>query len=65
MDRALSRDDASGKCVISPCSTLWSRLDGLMSEKRWVGLSEMSASQIEAALARGNKIEAIKLYSGG
>jgi hypothetical protein len=33
-----------------------------MSEKRWVGLSEMSASQIEAALARGNKIEAIKLY---
>lgn len=33
-----------------------------MSANRWPGLPEATAFQIEAALARGQKIEAIKLY---
>ena len=33
-----------------------------MSANRWVGISDQAAGQIEAALARGHKIEAIRIY---
>jgi hypothetical protein len=33
-----------------------------MSANRWPGISDQAAAQIEAALARGHKIEAIKIY---
>lgn len=33
-----------------------------MSANRWSGISEEAAAEIEAALARRNKIDAIKIY---
>ncbi|HUS37121.1 MAG TPA: ribosomal protein L7/L12 [Verrucomicrobiae bacterium] len=33
-----------------------------MSANRWPGISDQAAAQIEAAMARGHKIEAIKIY---
>ena len=33
-----------------------------MSANRWAGISNQAADEIEAALARGHKIEAIRIY---